>query len=59
MMTYAKPTIEEKPDFVILHTGTSNLRSNANHEEIANSIADVAVKGKWFGSSCFCYITAT
>ena len=58
-MTYAKSTIEEKPDFVILHTGTNDLRSNANHEEVANSIIDVAVKGKWFGSSCFCYITAT
>ena len=41
MMTYIKPTIEQKPDFIILHTG-NNLRSNANPEEIANSIVDVA-----------------
>ena len=40
-MTYIKPTIEQKPDFIILHTGNS-LRSNANPEEIANSIVDVA-----------------
>ena len=46
MMTYAKSAIEEKPDFLILHTGTNDLRSNANHEEVANSIIDVAVKGK-------------
>ena len=37
MMTYAKS---------IVHTGTNDLRSNANHEEVANSIIDVAVKGK-------------
>ena len=38
MMTYVKPTIEEKPDFIILHTETNNLRSNADPEEIADSI---------------------
>ena len=41
--TNVKPTIEEKPDFIILHTGTNDLRSNADPEEIANSIVDVAV----------------
>ena len=46
MMTYVKPTIEEKPDFIILHTGTNDLRSNADPEEIANSIVDVAVSCK-------------
>ena len=30
MTTYIKPKIEEKPDFIILHTGTNDLRSNAN-----------------------------
>ena len=35
MMTYVKPTIEEKPDF-ILYTGTNEFRSNAKPEEIAN-----------------------
>ena len=43
MMTYVKPTIEEKPGFIILHTGTNDLRSNADSKEIANSIVDVAV----------------
>ena len=58
MMTYVKSSIEEKPDFVTLHTGTDDLRSNADPEGVANSIVDVTAKGKWFGSSCFCYITA-
>ena len=32
MMTYVKPTIEEKPDFIMLRTGTNDLRSNADPE---------------------------
>ena len=43
MMTYVKPAIEEKTDFIILHTGTNDLRPNDNLEEIANSIVGVAV----------------
>ena len=50
MMTYVKPTIEEKPDFIILRTGTNDLRSNADPEQIANSIVDVAVSCKENGS---------
>ena len=50
MMTFVKPTIEEKPDFIILHTGTNDLRSNANLEEIASIIVDVAVSCKENGS---------
>ena len=50
MMTYVKPTIEEKPDFIILYTGTNNLRSNTDPEEIANSIVDVAIYCKENGS---------
>ena len=46
MMTYIELTIEEKPDFIILHTGTNDLRSNADPEEIANNIVDVAVSCK-------------
>ena len=46
MMTYIELTIEEKPDFIILHTGTNDLRSNADPEEIANSIVDVGVSCK-------------
>ena len=46
MMTYVKLTIEEKPDFIILHAGTNDLRSNADPEEIVNSIVDVAVSSK-------------
>ena len=46
MMTDVKPTIEEKPDFIILHTRTNNLRSNTDPEEIANSIVNVAVSCK-------------
>ena len=50
MMPYVKPTIEEKPNFVILHTGTNDPRSNADPEDIANSIVDVAVSCKENGS---------
>ena len=50
MMTYVKPTIEEKPDFIILHTGTNDLISNPDPEEIANSIVDIAVSCKENGS---------
>ena len=46
MMNYVKPMIEEKPEFIILHTGTNDLRSNADPEEIANNIVDVAVSCK-------------
>ena len=35
---------------MILHTGTNDLRSNADPEEIANSIVDVAASGKENGS---------
>ena len=42
----AKPTTEENSDFIILHTGTNNLRSNADPEEIANIIVGVAVSCK-------------
>ena len=50
MMTFVKPTIEEKPDFIILHTGTNNLRSNVNLEAIASIIIDVDVSCKENGS---------
>ena len=49
-MTYVKTTIEEKPDFIILHSGTNDLRSNADPEEITNGIVDVAVSCKENGS---------
>ena len=46
MMNYAKPMIEEKPDFTILHTGINDLRSNTDPEEIANGIVDAVVSCK-------------
>ena len=49
-MTYVKPTIEEKPDFIILYTGTNDLRSNVDPEKVANSIVDVAVYCRGNGS---------
>ena len=49
-MTYVKPTIEEKPDFIILYTGTNDLRSNADPEKVANSMVDVAVYCRGNGS---------
>ena len=36
MKDYIKPTIAKKPDMVILHTGTNDLKSNQNPSDIAN-----------------------
>ena len=43
MMTCIKSTVKDKPDFIILHTGTNDLKSNADPEEIVNTIVDAAV----------------
>ena len=42
MKDYIKPTIARKPDMVILHTGTNDLKSNQNPSDIANEIINLA-----------------
>ena len=42
MKDYIKPTISRKPDMVILHTGTNDLKSNQNPSDIANEIINLA-----------------
>ena len=42
MKDYIKPTISRKPDMVILHTGTNDLKSNQNPSDIANQIVNLA-----------------
>ena len=42
MKDYIKPTIARKPDLVILHTGTNDLKSNQNPSDIANEIINLA-----------------
>ena len=42
MKDYIKPTISRKPDMVILHTGTNDLKSNQNPSDIANEIVNLA-----------------
>ena len=41
MKDYIKPTISRKPDMVILHTGTNDLKSNQNPSDIANEIVNL------------------
>ena len=40
MKHFATPFISEKPDHIILHTGTSDLSTDYNEKEIAESIDD-------------------
>ena len=42
MKDYIKPTISRKPDMVILHTGTNDLKSNQKPLDIANEIVNLA-----------------
>ena len=49
MSTYVKPTLEEKPDNIILHMGTNDLRSEDEPDKIANDIVDAAVACKQTG----------
>ena len=42
MKDYIKPTISGKPDMVILHTGTNDLKSNQNPSDITNEIVNLA-----------------
>ena len=41
MKDYIKPTTARKPDMVILHTETNDLKSNQNPSNIANEIINL------------------
>ena len=43
MKHYVSPDLEKKPDLVILHTGTNDLKSDSSPEEIANEITSLAL----------------
>ena len=43
MREYIKPSLNQKPDYIIIHAGTNDLGSNQSEEEIAKSIIDLAV----------------
>ena len=47
MVDHVKPTIrDDKPDHVILHTGTNDLRSEKTVSQIARSITELAMSLK-------------
>ena len=50
MKDYIKPTIARKPDMVILHTGTNDLKSNQNPLDIANKIINLVKNIKSSGT---------
>ena len=43
MREYIKPSLNQRPDHIIIHAGTNDLASNQTEEEIAHSIVDLAV----------------
>ncbi len=43
MNDYVNPTMKYNPDFVILHTGTNDLKSNKSSEEISDDIIKLAL----------------
>ena len=46
MIDCAKPTMKHKPDFVILHTGTNDLKSTNSPEEISDEVIRLAINMK-------------
>ena len=46
MKSYAIPTVEQKPDIIILHTGTNNLKTIDTPKEITMAIFNLAMTCK-------------
>ena len=46
MIDYAKPTMKDEPDFVILHTSTNDVKSANSPEEISDEIIKFALNMK-------------
>ena len=47
------PLVDDKPDAVIIHVGTNDILTNANHEEIARNIIKTGLNCKNHG---VCYL---
>ena len=43
------PLVEDRPDAVIIHVGTNDILTNANHEEIARNIIKIGLNCKNYG----------
>ena len=46
MKSYVIPTVEQKPDNIILHTGTNDLKNIDTPEEITMGILNLAMTSK-------------
>ena len=47
MFDHAKPTLQDdKPDYVILHTGTNDLWSEKTSSQVSKSITEIPVPRK-------------
>ena len=42
MRDYIKPTMARKPDMIVLHTGTNDLKRNKTPSDIASEIIQLA-----------------
>ena len=45
------PLVDDKPDAVIIHVGTNDILTNANHEEIAHNIIKIGLNCKNYGDN--------
>ena len=43
MYDYAKPTLEMKPDTLIIHVGTNDLRNVEDDKQVADNIINLAI----------------
>ena len=43
MVDYMKPSLKNKPDVILLHVGTNNLRTDNTPEDISNDIINLAM----------------
>ena len=41
--------MDDKPDAVIIHIGTNDILTNANHEEIARNVIKIGLNCKNYG----------
>ena len=46
MKDYIKPSLRFKPELIILHTGSNDLRSETSEERIAENIIELAINSK-------------
>ena len=46
MVDYSKPTVRRKPDLIILHAGSNDLRSDKTSDDISSDIMQLALQLK-------------